>query len=77
MLVHGFFVGLGGERDKEVAGIHCEEGGQQVTIRDFVRVHGIAVPAGTGVDANVAAFGRREAGKDSVVARSILVMPSC
>lgn len=65
MAVDGRLVGFGGELDKEVAGVHGEEGGEEGGVGDFVAVDGVAVAAGAGVDADIAAFGGGEAGEDS------------
>ena len=61
LLVDGRFVGFGGELDEEVAGVHGEEGGEEVGIGDFARVDAVAVAAGAGVDADILAFGGGEA----------------
>lgn len=60
-------VPLGRELDEEVAGVHGEEGGQQVAVGDLVGVDRVAVAAGAGVDADVGALGSGEAGQDAVV----------
>ena len=62
LLVDARFVLLGRELDEEVAGVHGEEGGEELAVGDFVGMDGVAVAAGAGVDADVAAFGGGEAG---------------
>lgn len=57
LLVDARLVLLRRQLDKEVAGIHGEEGGEQLGVGDFVGMDRVAVTAGAGVDANVRALG--------------------
>ena len=65
LLVHLFFILLGCALDEKVAGVHLEHGGEQFVVVDVEGVNGVAVAAGTGVDADVLAFLRGEAVEDS------------
>ena len=67
MLADARFILLGRELDEEVAGVHGEEGGEEVAVGDVVGMDGVAVAAGAGVDADIGAFGGGEAGQDAVV----------
>lgn len=67
LLVDARFVLLGRELDEEVAGVHGEEGGQQVAVGNFVGMDRVAVAAGAGMDADVGALRSGEAGQDAVV----------
>lgn len=67
MLADARFILPGRELDEEVAGVHGEEGGEEVAVGDLVGTDGVAVAAGAGVDADVGAFGGGEAGQDAVL----------
>ena len=67
MLADARFIPLGRGLDEQVAGVHGEEGGEEVAVGDLVGMDGVAVAAGAGVDADVGAFRGGEAGQDAVV----------
>lgn len=65
LFVHFFLVLFRRQLDEEVTGVHLEHGREQFVVVDVEGVHGVAVAAGAGVDADVFALFRGEAVEDS------------